>query len=103
MNLPEWLVFWVWQALLGEIYPEIRAIALRFSPDKELLIRYYVDRNPTEDDFESIQCVVTNILAHTSSNDQIISVDEEVIYSTDRISDLDVLDGLVYARREVFG
>ncbi|MCA8866284.1 MULTISPECIES: hypothetical protein [unclassified Halomonas] len=100
MNLPGWLVLWVWQALIGEIYPEIRAIALRYDANKNLLIRYYFDREPTEDDVESIECVITNILAHTSSNEQIRNIEEEAIFSEQKIADLDLLDGLVYARRE---
>jgi len=100
MNLPEWLVLWVWQALIGEIYPEIRAIALRYDADKNLLIRYYFDRDPTEDDLESIECVITNIFAHTSSDEEIKNIKEEAVFSNERMADLDVLDGLVYARRE---
>lgn len=100
MDLPEWLVLWVWQALIGEIYPEIRAIALRFDADKNLLIRYYLDRDPTDYDLESIECVITNILAHTSSEEDIKNVEDEAIFSNERMADLDVLDGLVYARRE---
>lgn len=100
MNLPGWLVFWVWQALIGEIYPEVRAIALRYDADKNLLIRYYLEREPTDDDFENIECVITNILAHTSSNEDIKSVKEEAIFSNEKMKDLDVLDSLVYARKE---
>ena len=101
MKLPEWLVIWVWQSLLGEIYPEIRAIALRYDTEKNLLIRYYFDREPTEDDIENIEIVVTNILAHTSSNNEIVSLQEEAIFSNENFSDLDILDGLVYARKEM--
>ena len=100
MKLPNWLVLWVWQSLLGEIYPEIRAIALRYDADNNLLIRYYLDREPIDDDFESIKCVATNILAHTSSNKEIKNLKEEAVFSTERLADLDILDGLVYARRE---
>lgn len=100
MNLPEWLVLWVWQALIGEIYPEIRAIALSYDADRNLLVRYYLDRDPTDDDLESIECVITNILAHTSSEEDIKNVEDEVIFSNKRMADLDVLDGLVYTRRE---
>ena len=53
MNLPEWLILWTWQALIGEVYPSIRAIALQYSETNCLLIRYYLDREPTEDDYEN--------------------------------------------------
>ena len=98
--LPEWLILWIWRALLGEIYPEIRAIAVRFTKEKEFTIRYYLDRNPTEYDYDSLSCVVTNILSNTSTNDEIRAVNEEVIFSQDVIRDLEILDGLIYARRE---
>lgn len=99
MKLPEWLVLWVWQALIGEIYPEIRAIALRYDAGKNLLIRFYFDREPTEDDLECIECVITNFCAHTSSSHEIKNI-EGGHFSEERMADLDVLDGLVYARRE---
>ena len=100
MNLPEWLVLWVWNALIGEIYPEIRAIALQYDADRNLLLRYYFDRIPTEDDVESISLVITTIWANTSSDAEINTIEQEAIYSRELQGDLDVLDGLVYARRE---
>ncbi|TGO01946.1 colicin [Candidatus Thiomargarita nelsonii] len=100
MKLPEWLILWVWQSLIGEIYPEIRAIVLRYDVANNLLIRYYLDREPTEDDFDSLDCVITNILAHTSSNEEIKDVKEEAVFSRKRLADLDLLNGLVYARKE---
>jgi hypothetical protein len=100
MKLPEWLVLWVWQSLIGEIYAAIRAVALRYDSNNSLIIRYYLDREPIAEDYESLECVVTNILAHTSSNNQVKNVKEEVVFSSERLSNLDVLDGLVYARKE---
>ncbi|WP_447928954.1 hypothetical protein [Vreelandella sp. EE27] len=100
MKLPEWLVLWTWQSLIGEIYPEIRAIALRFDADKNLLIRYYLEREQKEYDIESVENVITNILAHTSSNEQIIKIEKEILFSENKLADLDILDGFIYARRE---
>ena len=98
--LPEWLIIWIWRALLGEIYPEIRAIAAKFTKEKELTIRYYLDRKPIENDYENISCVTTSILSNTSSNYEITIINEEILFSNDRIKDLDILDGLIYARKE---
>ena len=38
-TFPDWLVLCVWRALIGEIYPAIRAIAISLSDDGTLLIR----------------------------------------------------------------
>jgi hypothetical protein len=91
---------WLWQALLGEVYPNIRAIAASFSENKELLVRYYLDRAPVEFDYESLGDVMGNVLSNTSSNEEIRSVKEECVYSTLPIGELDALDGIVFARRE---
>ncbi|MHA6848862.1 colicin [Ralstonia syzygii] len=99
-HLPEWLVLSVWRALLGEIYPAIRAIAISFSSSRELTIRYYLDREPTQYDLESIDVLLTNILAGAPEGQRIEAAFDECIRSESRLKDLDVLDGLVYARRE---
>jgi len=44
--------------------------------------------------------VMAEVLANTSSKDEISEVHEECLYSDNLLRDLDVLDGLVYARRE---
>lgn len=101
-SLPEWLILWIWRALLGEIYPDIRAIAVRFTKKRELTIRLYLDREPTENDYENISYITANILSNTSSNDEITAVNEEAVFTQKEIGYLDVLDGLVYARKEYF-
>jgi len=100
INLPSWLILWLWQTLLGEIYPNIRAIAASFSKDGELRIRYYLDRLPTDFDYDSLGNVVTGILSNTSNNKTIKQIKEECEYSTTPIGELDSLDGIIYARRE---
>lgn len=99
-KLPEWLILWIWRSLLGEIYPNVRAIAVSFTSTRELTLRYYLDRSPTDFDFESIGSVMANILASTSSEGDIAEAKEECECSTKPLGELDVLDGLVYARRE---
>lgn len=98
--LPGWLKIWIWRALIGQIYPNIRAIAASFSDEKELKVRYYLDRPPTGFDHESLGDVMTEILANASSNGDIKSVSEECVYSDAPFSQMDVLGEFVYARRE---
>ncbi len=99
-RLPDWLRLWIQHALVGEVYPEIRAIAVGFSDSRALTIRAYLDREPTDEDRESLSCIVTEIFANTSSSDEIRSVSEECVFATTPFEKLDALDGLVYARRE---
>ncbi len=47
-----------------------------------------------------MSCVLTEIFANTSSNDEIDSVTEEYLFSDKLLGQLEILDGLVYARRE---
>jgi hypothetical protein len=100
LKIPQWLILWLWHALLGEIYPNIRAIAVSFSDNRELRVRYYLDRKPTRFDFESLGYVMTHVLSNASSNEDIKSVKEECEYSTLPLGELNKLDGIVFARRE---
>ena len=94
------LYLWVFSALVTEIYPEIRAIAIKFSETNELLLRYYLDREPTEFDYDSIDMVMSEILANTSSADDITYHQVECIFTEEDMKKLDRLDLFVYARRE---
>lgn len=98
--LPDWLRLWFQSALISEVYPQIRAIAVAYSDTNELTVRYYLDRSPSDFDYESLSMVVSAVLSNTSSGSEIVAVAEECIYSDQRMSDIDRLDGLVFARRE---
>lgn len=98
--LPDWLRLWFQSALISEVYPQIRAIAVAYSETNELTVRYYLDRSPSDFDYESLSMVVSAVLSNTSSGSEIVAVAEECIYSDQRMSDIDRLDGLVFARRE---
>ena len=99
-GLPLEVYMWISGALITEIYPEIRLIAVSFSKNNELLLRYYLDREPTEYDYESIDIVMGEITANTSCTDDITKEITECIYSTAPQNELDSLDECVYARRE---
>lgn len=98
-QLPEWLIVCVWRALLGEIYPSIRAIAVSLSDNRDLVIRYYLDRAPTEVDHESMETVATNISASIGL-ETISHIDIDCQYATEPFGMLNQLDGFVYCRRE---
>ncbi|MDR3577820.1 MAG: hypothetical protein P4L50_28490 [Anaerolineaceae bacterium] len=99
-KIPDWLYIWTIKALLGEIYPSIRAIAVGFSTDSLLTLRYYLDREVEETDRENIDEVITNILANTSSNDDIKNVKDEIYFDLRPFKDLEPLDGFIYLRKE---
>lgn len=84
------------RALLGMIYPSVRAIAVGFDQFKKLKVIYYLDREPVEDDYESISEVTTEVIADIDFQE----VEELCIYSQDPISKLDGLNSWVYTRRE---
>ncbi|OCK47288.1 colicin [Stenotrophomonas maltophilia] len=98
-RLPDWLVVCFRVALLGEIYREIRAIAIGYNEKGELLIRYYLDREPTDFDRESVEVVATNVDAANSAG-VISRIDVECLYVSGFQRDLPPLSGFVYARRE---
>lgn len=100
-KIPDWLYIWIVKALLGEIYPSIRAIAVGFNAERTLILRYYLDREVEESDRESIDDVIANILANTSSNDEIKNVVDEVFFHLRSFKDLEPLDGFVYLRKEI--
>ncbi|MDE1131606.1 MAG: hypothetical protein OSA49_08590 [Ascidiaceihabitans sp.] len=98
-NLPDWLTAAMRVALLGEIYPNIRAIAVGLGDSDDVLLRYYIDRIPTEFDTESIEVVATNLDA-TLEEGRLKKLDVECIHSTALLRDIEPLNGFIYARRE---
>lgn len=87
-------------ALLGEIYPSIRAIVYEYNlKNKSFLIRYYLDREPIEEDYESVSEVMTEFISQFKHS-EFDKLKEECIYSNLVISELDPLNGFVYSRNE---
>jgi hypothetical protein len=98
-KLPDWLIICIWRALLGEIYPAIRAIAIEFKKNRTLIIRYYLDREIDDMDRDSVEVVATNISASLGS-DEVTRIEVECEYSTLGIGQLDCLGGFIFCRRE---
>lgn len=88
------------RALLGAIYPSIRMITIGYDKElKNFTIRYYLDREPNEDDRDKISCVMAEVIGDYKF-DTFNNIFEECIYSNDSLSKLEVLNVIVYAREE---
>ncbi|CVK17263.1 MAG: hypothetical protein J6581_10115, partial [Apibacter sp.] len=85
------------RALLGMIYSSIRAIAVGFEKTEKLKVIYYLDKKPTEDDYDSISEVTTEVLADIDFSE----VEEKCIFTLEPISKLDKLNSWVYMRKEL--
>ncbi|MDX1920251.1 MAG: hypothetical protein SFU25_05900 [Candidatus Caenarcaniphilales bacterium] len=87
------------RSLLGEIYPEVRGICFLYSESQEMIIRYYLDREPTSKDYESIEVLADNILSDLEPG-IVSSISLECNYSDAPINQLEQLTKFVYIRRE---
>ncbi len=84
------------RALLGMIYPSIRAIAVGFVGITKLKVIYYLDREPNQDDYESISEVTTEIC----SDINFAEVEELCVFTNEPFSKLDNLVAWAYVRKE---
>ena len=84
------------RALLGAIYPDIRAIAVGFDGLRKLTIKMYLDRPPTESDYDELSAISGEILGDID----FASVEEICEYNVDPKYQLDGLDRFVYSRKE---
>jgi hypothetical protein len=99
-KLPDWLVACFRVALLGEIYPNIRAIAVGYYDSGFVLIRYYLDRQPTDFDLESLEIVAANLDALGGKEQAIKKIDIQCVHAEGAKRDLDPISGFLYSRRE---
>ena len=83
------------RALLGEIYPEIRAVSFDNDGVKKLKIVYYLDRKPIDKDYESLSSVSAEILADVDFEE----IEEVCEYTEVPFSDIKI-DNIVYLRKE---
>jgi hypothetical protein len=84
------------RAMLGQIYPEIRAISVGIIANK-LFIKCYLDRPVNEDDYENLNEISAMILGDFPEIDK---TDEVCEYNMSRFKDLDHLSRFVYIRKE---
>ncbi len=70
-----------------------------WSENDTLLIRYYLDKEPSEFDNESIEVLATNISASIGT-DKLKRIDIQCEHSSLPLGKLDCLTGFIYCRRE---
>lgn len=58
MSLRQDIMLSLQGALLGMIYSSIWAIAVGFDDKKKITVRYYLDRDPKEEDYENLSEVM---------------------------------------------
>ena len=84
------------RALWGMIYPEIRAISVGYEGTQKLIVNFYLDREPNEDDYENIAEVTSEVFKDIN----FMEVEENCIFTLEPISKLDNLISWVYIRKE---
>lgn len=99
-SLPDWLFLWAAKALIGEVYPQIRAVSVGIDDKRKLHLCYILNEPPTEVDYERADEVLTNILANTSSNEEIAEVEIQCVCSKARLSSINPIGGWVYAESD---
>jgi len=81
--------------LLGEVYPSIRAVSFDNQGSEKLRLVYYLDREPTDIDHQSLSNVSAEVLADIDFEE----VEEVCEYTKMPFSDLRI-NNLVYLRKE---
>lgn len=71
MNEIEQITLWLQKALIGEIYNDLIAVSFQFDDMRALTVNYYTLNEPTDEDYERADIVLTNLLANTSNSEQI--------------------------------
>jgi hypothetical protein len=85
----------VQRALLGNIYPSIRAIAVGYEGEEKFKIIYYLDRQPNDEDFESISDVTGKVRGDINFSE----VEKLCIFTSELVSKLDNLVSWVYIKK----
>ena len=83
------------RAILGMKIPSIRGIGISLNHNKTLNVVCYLDRQPTERDYEDLSDIVGEVVADMD----IKKVKESCIYSNDKLGDDIIHDAWVYLRK----
>ncbi|MBX2823978.1 MAG: colicin [Gammaproteobacteria bacterium] len=98
-KLPDWFRASSQVAMLGEISPHVRMVVASLSEQGASVLRFYLDREPTDDDKEQAAIVGVN-LSSTVSRERLSSLREECVVGTGPLGKLDTLDGVLFVRME---
>jgi F0F1-type ATP synthase gamma subunit len=90
------LLISIQNALLGMIYPSIRAVFVSFDKKNKLKVIVYLESSPTEDDFENLSEITTEVLADIEFE----NVEEICQKYTGALSEISYLGTCVYMRKE---
>ena len=85
------------RALLGNIIPEIRLITIGWNGLRLFKLRAYYDRQPTEEDIDDMNTVSGEVLSDIPFEHE----ETECIFNTMPRNELDILNVIVYAKKEV--
>jgi hypothetical protein len=96
IDLRKTLLISIHNALLGMIYPSIRAIFVSFHEKQLLKVTVYLDTSPTEADFENLSEITTEVLADIEF-ENVEEICQKHIGSLSEISDMGTC---VYMRKE---
>ena len=90
------LLLSIQRALIGMIYPSIRAVTVEFFKLDELKVVVYLDREPIEYDYENLSDIIGEVL----SDIEFKKVEEICLYSKATKLELKTEAIWVYMRRE---
>lgn len=97
LTTPDWLRAGMNRAMLGMINNHVRLITAEFDANhQKIFIKYFLDREITEDDNEDIEIMMTEVLAGYGLYDY----DYECIYSHHSSKELNHMNGAVFRRKE---
>ena len=87
------------RALLGMVYSSIRGVAIGFISPETLIIKCYLDREPTDFDYENLSDIAAEVLADF----EFFNKSEEYCeFTLKPFSKLDSLNSWVYIRQEPY-
>ncbi len=85
------------RALLGNISSHVRMIVCDWKDYEYFKLRYYLDKEPDEDEKELMSCVLTEFECDIEFD----KFYEELIYSTKSFEELDKLQLILFWRNEL--